>query len=159
MGNRRFVVTGDRAYEGGAEDGTYPATGWHIRGEMGGFWSQPIKLLDGVWFAADGAWLTARRFTEHPGYTTMTLAGPGVRRRMWLGVVSCVLAPIAAHAQAKVLVSPAAAAGVVFDDNLFSTPKTEALSDGILRVTPGLSASRETRRSGRPRCRCSMRAA
>ncbi|WP_433306125.1 hypothetical protein ACQP2F_19955 [Actinoplanes sp. CA-030573] len=77
LGNRRFVVTGDRAYEVGAEDGTYPATGWHIRGEMGGFWSQPIKLLDGVWFAADGAWLTASRFTAHPGYTTMTLAGPG----------------------------------------------------------------------------------
>src|SRR6476619_2723727 len=77
LGNRRFVVTGDRAYEVGAEDATYPATGWHIRGEMGGFWSQPIKLLDGVWFAADGAWLTASRFTEHPGYTTMTLAGPG----------------------------------------------------------------------------------
>ncbi|MCU7728484.1 hypothetical protein ODJ79_32640 [Actinoplanes sp. KI2] len=77
LGNRRFVVTGDRAYEVGAEDATYPATGWHIRGEMGGFWSQPIKLLDGVWFAADGTWLTASRFTEHPGYTTMTLAGPG----------------------------------------------------------------------------------
>src|ERR1700761_4788610 len=77
LGTRRFVVTGDRAYEVGAEDGTYPATGWHIRGEMGGFWSQPIKLLDGVWFAADGTWLTASKFTEHPGYTTMTLAGPG----------------------------------------------------------------------------------
>src|SRR4051812_16880824 len=76
LGNRRFVVTGDRAYEVGAEDATYPATGWHIRGEMGGFWSPPIKLLDGVWFAADGTWLTASRFTEHPGYTTMTLTGP-----------------------------------------------------------------------------------
>ena len=60
LGNRRFVVTGDRAYEVGAEDATYPGTGWHIRGEMGGFWSQPIKLLDGVWFAADGTWLTAK---------------------------------------------------------------------------------------------------
>jgi len=77
LGNRRFVVTGDRAYEVGAGDATYPATGWHIRGEMGGFWSPPIKLMDGVWFAADGAWLTASRFTAHPGYTTMTLAGPG----------------------------------------------------------------------------------
>jgi len=77
LGDRRFVVTGDRAYEVGAEDATYPATGWHIRGEMGGFWSPPIKLLDGVWFAADGSWLAASRFTAHPGYTTMTLAGPG----------------------------------------------------------------------------------
>jgi len=77
LGNRRFVVTGDRFYEVGAEDGTYPGTGWHIRGEMGGFWSQPIKLLDGIWFAANGTWLKATRFTEGQGYTRMTLAGPG----------------------------------------------------------------------------------
>src|SRR3982751_4523075 len=67
LNNRRFVVIGDRFYEVGAEDGTYPATGWHIRGEMGGFWSMPIKLLDGVWFAANGTWLKASRFTEGQG--------------------------------------------------------------------------------------------
>jgi hypothetical protein len=77
LGNRRFVVTGDRAYEVGAEDGTYPGTGWHIRGEMGGIWSQPIKLLDGVWFGVNGTWLTASQFTSGPGYTQMSLAGPG----------------------------------------------------------------------------------
>jgi hypothetical protein len=77
LGNRRFVVTGDRFYEVGAEDATYPGTGWHIRGEMGGFWSQPIKLLDGIWFAANGTWLKATQFTEGQGYTKMTLAGPG----------------------------------------------------------------------------------
>src|SRR4051794_1277124 len=77
LNNRRFVVVGDRLYEVGAEDGTYPATGWHIRGEMGGFWSTPIKLLDGVWFAANGMWLKATRFTAGQGYTTMNLAGPG----------------------------------------------------------------------------------
>src|SRR3954468_12225583 len=76
LADRRFVLPGGRAYEVGAGEGSYPATGWHIRGEMGGFWSPPIKLLDGVWFAADGTWLTASRFTEHPGDTTMTLAGP-----------------------------------------------------------------------------------
>ena len=77
LADRRALVTGDRVISMGDETGLYPATGWHIRGEMGGFWSQPIKLLDGVWFAADGTWLTASRFTEHPGYTTMTLTGPG----------------------------------------------------------------------------------
>jgi hypothetical protein len=77
LSNRRFVVIGDRFYQVGAEDGTYPATGWHIRGEMGGFWSMPIKLLDGVWFAANGTWLKATRFTSGQGYTTMNLAGPG----------------------------------------------------------------------------------
>ena len=77
LSNRRFVVIGDRFYQVGAEDGTYPATGWHIRGEMGGFWSMPIKLLDGVWFAANGTWLKATRFTAGQGYTTMNLTGPG----------------------------------------------------------------------------------
>ena len=57
LADRRFVAIGDRAYEVGAEDARYPATGWHIRGEMGGFWSPPIKLLDGLWFAVDGQWV------------------------------------------------------------------------------------------------------
>lgn len=80
LADRRFVAIGDRAYEVGAEDGRYPATGWHIRGEMGGFWSAPIKLLDGLWFAVDGQWLSATRFTSGPGFTRMELAGPGGSR-------------------------------------------------------------------------------
>ena len=32
--DRRTVVSGDRMYQVGAADGSYPATGWHIRGEM-----------------------------------------------------------------------------------------------------------------------------
>ncbi len=75
--NRRFVVTGDRFYEVGAENATYPGTGWHIRGEMGGFWTPPIKLLDGMWFAANGTWLKATTYTEGQGYAKMALAGPG----------------------------------------------------------------------------------
>ncbi|WP_199752218.1 hypothetical protein [Actinoplanes sp. ATCC 53533] len=77
LADRRFVAIGDRAYEVGAEDGRYPATGWHIRGEMGGFWSAPIKLLDGLWFAVDGQWLSATRFTSGHGFVQMELAGPG----------------------------------------------------------------------------------
>ena len=82
LSNRRFVVTGDRAYEVGAADGTYPGTGWHIRGEMGGFWSPPIKLLDGLWFAVGGKWLKATRFTTGEGYTRMDMvAGNGATVR------------------------------------------------------------------------------
>ncbi len=80
LADRRFVTTGDHFYEVGAEDATYPATGWHIRGEMGGFWTPPIKLLDGLWFAADGQWLKATRFTSGQGYARMDLAGPGGMR-------------------------------------------------------------------------------
>jgi hypothetical protein len=48
LSDRRFVVTGDRAWALGAADGTYPAAGFHTRGEMGGFWLPNLKLLDGV---------------------------------------------------------------------------------------------------------------
>jgi hypothetical protein len=73
LDDRRAVVVGDRFYGVSSEDGLYPATGWHIRGEMGGLWAPPIKLLDGVWFAVDGAWLGAQapaeRFSSGYGYT------------------------------------------------------------------------------------------
>jgi hypothetical protein len=55
--------------------------------------------------------------------------------------------PLRSAAQARVLIAPSASAGLAFDDNLFSTPDQQALTDQILRVTPGLSASRETARS------------
>lgn len=73
LDDRRAVVTGDRFYAVGTTSGLYPATGWHTRGEMGGFWTPPIKLLDGIWFAVEGAWLggkvEAERFTSGWGYT------------------------------------------------------------------------------------------
>jgi len=71
--DRRAVVIGDRAYSTSTEDGLYPAAGWHIRGEMGGIWSPPVKLLDGIWFGVDGAWLgkdvAADQFASGWGYT------------------------------------------------------------------------------------------
>src|SRR5579859_2699283 len=73
LADRRSIVVGDRMYEGGAEDGSYPATGWHIHGEMGGFWSQPIKLLDGLWFNVNGRWLAASRYSTGWGYARMEL--------------------------------------------------------------------------------------
>ncbi|MDQ2749183.1 MAG: glycogen debranching protein, partial [Actinomycetota bacterium] len=73
LADRRSFVIGDRFYQVGAEDGSYPAAGFHTRGEMGGFWSMPIKLLDGIWFGVDGSWLSARRFTNGWGYTRMDL--------------------------------------------------------------------------------------
>src|SRR5215211_4861258 len=69
---RRYVAAGDRAYVMGFEDGRFYAQGWHVTGEMGGVWSQPIKLVDGVWFGIDGAWLPrATKFTSGWGYTRM----------------------------------------------------------------------------------------
>jgi len=83
--DRRSLVVGDRAYAMGDESGLYPAAGWHVRGEMGGFWSQPIKLLDGIWFGLDGNWLgkqmPAAKYTSGHGYSRIDYSGAvNVRR-------------------------------------------------------------------------------
>src|SRR3954471_3950798 len=69
---RRYVSAGDRAYIMGFQDGGFYAQGWHITGEMGGVWTEPMKLVDGVWFGIDGQWLPpATKFTSGWGYTRM----------------------------------------------------------------------------------------
>jgi hypothetical protein len=74
LDDRRFVTTGDRAYEVGTEAGRYPAMGFHTRGEMGGVWSPPIKLLDGLWFGIGDQWVRpATRFTSGYGHVKMDL--------------------------------------------------------------------------------------
>ncbi len=57
LADRREVDAGTRAYSIGFEDGRFYANGWHITGEMGGIWTPPTKLLDGIWFglAANGS--------------------------------------------------------------------------------------------------------
>ena len=74
LANRRYVAAGDRAYDMGSEDGRYPAMGFHTRGEMGGIWTPPIKLLDGIWFGINGQWIgPATSFTSGFGYAQMAL--------------------------------------------------------------------------------------
>lgn len=72
LADRRALVTGDRTIAMGDANGLYPASGWHIRGEMGGIWAPPVKLLDGIWFAVNGSWLgadtPAARYTTGWGY-------------------------------------------------------------------------------------------
>jgi hypothetical protein len=41
------VTAGDRMYAIGDQAGNFPAVGFHVPGEMGGIWQQPVKLLDG----------------------------------------------------------------------------------------------------------------
>jgi hypothetical protein len=61
--DRRGAASGQRSYVVGFEDGRFYANGWHITGEMGGVWTPPLKLLDGVWFGVDGQWIgPAERF-------------------------------------------------------------------------------------------------
>jgi hypothetical protein len=71
LSDRRFLVTGDRAWALGAADGSYPAAGFHTRGEMGGYWLPNLKLLDGMWFNINGDWI---------GKATKTASGWGYVR-------------------------------------------------------------------------------
>ena len=78
LDDRRFVTTGTRAYEVGTEAGRYPAMGFHTRGEMGGVWSPPIKLLDGMWFGIGDQWIgPATEFTSGYGHVKMDLPDQG----------------------------------------------------------------------------------
>src|SRR3954449_11307557 len=82
--DRREVAAGTRAYSIGFEDGRFYANGWHITGEMGGVWTVPLKLVDGVWFGLDGQWVgPATKFSSGWGYTRYdlpTTAGLRVQR-------------------------------------------------------------------------------
>ncbi|HJQ00627.1 MAG TPA: hypothetical protein VJ851_03415, partial [Jatrophihabitans sp.] len=84
LADRREVSSGTRAYSIGFEDGRFYANGWHITGEMGGIWTPPLKLADGVWFGLDGQWIgPATKFTSGWGYTKYdlpTTAGLAVQR-------------------------------------------------------------------------------
>src|SRR5690349_8931454 len=74
LADRREVAAGTRAYSLGFEDGRFYANGWHITGEMGGVWTPPLKLVDGVWFGLDGHWIgPATRFSSGWGYTRYDL--------------------------------------------------------------------------------------
>jgi hypothetical protein len=76
LDDRRYAAIGSRAYVVGTQAGRYPAMGFHTRGEMGGVWTPPIKLLDGVWFGIDGSWIgPATRFTSGAGHVRMELPG------------------------------------------------------------------------------------
>jgi hypothetical protein len=64
-----------------------------------------------------------------------------------LTVLILALSPAVAAAQSRVLVAPSLAAGVVYDDNLFSAPVGEQVADTIWRLSPGIRASRESGRA------------
>ena len=82
--DRRALASGDRAYSVGFQDGRFYANGWHITGEMGGVWTPPLKLVDGVWFGIGEQWIgPATRFRSGWGYTEMEFpdtAGLRVKR-------------------------------------------------------------------------------
>ena len=76
--DRREVAAGQRSYAVGFEDGRFYANGWHITGEMGGVWTPPLKLVDGVWFGIGDNWVgPADKFSSGYGYTRFDLPDTG----------------------------------------------------------------------------------
>ena len=65
-----YVTAGNRVYMVGHQDGTFPALGWHIKGEMGGIWNHPIKLMDGfdVEMVMNGQVLALSKASEFVNY-------------------------------------------------------------------------------------------
>ncbi|SHG52324.1 alpha-L-rhamnosidase-related protein [Flagellimonas flava] len=66
-----YVTAGNRVYMVGHQNGSFPPLGWHIKGEMGGIWNHPIKLLDGfegkLTIKGDSLKLdTAQEFINYP---------------------------------------------------------------------------------------------
>ncbi len=71
--DKPYLTPGDRTYLIGTQDGNFPDLGSHVKGEMGGLWLHPIKLVDGFWLkltdAADKkeSWLLqAKDFINYP---------------------------------------------------------------------------------------------
>ncbi|HXS44088.1 MAG TPA: hypothetical protein VN751_05645 [Solirubrobacteraceae bacterium] len=76
--DRREVAAGQRSYVEGFQDGRFYANGWHTTGEMGGVWSPPLKLVDGVWFGVGDEWVgPATKFSSGWGYTRFALPDAG----------------------------------------------------------------------------------
>ena len=76
--DRRYLASSERAYAVGFQDGRFYANGWHITGEMGGVWTPPLKLVDGVWFGIGDQWIgPATEFRSGWGYTEMDLPQTG----------------------------------------------------------------------------------
>lgn len=65
-----YVTAGDRVYMVGHQDGSFPDLGWHIKGEMGGIWNHPIKLMDGfdAYITIDGERLSLNKASEFVNY-------------------------------------------------------------------------------------------
>ena len=71
--DKPYISSGDRTYIVGTQNGNFPDLGSHVKGEMGGLWMAPIKLLDGFWVKLTDAetdssdWLKdAKEFINYP---------------------------------------------------------------------------------------------
>ncbi len=68
-----YTITSPQCYLTGAADGGFPPVGQHIKGEMGGFWIPPVKLLSSIGCTLDSEPVEAHRANGFRyGYTWVT---------------------------------------------------------------------------------------
>ena len=73
LSDRRFVVTGDRAWALGTADGaTRPPASTPVA-RWAAFWLPNLKLLDGMWFSINGDWIGRPPKTTGWGYVRADL--------------------------------------------------------------------------------------
>ena len=67
-----------RAYSSASRTAASTPTAGTSRGEMGGVWTPPLKLVDGVWFGIDDQWVgPATTLHERPGLHALRPPGHG----------------------------------------------------------------------------------
>lgn len=71
--DKEYLTAGDKAYVVGTQNGNFPDLGSHVKGEMGGLWIPPVKLMDGFWLkisdiqTREDSWLKeAKDFINYP---------------------------------------------------------------------------------------------
>jgi len=83
---KRYVAAGDRAYIVDVQNGSLvpdvslnpDGIGWHIKGQMGGVWVHPIKLLHQFrFFLNDNLLPAATKFVSGEGYVRLELPPTG----------------------------------------------------------------------------------
>ena len=58
-----YATAGNRIYCIGSQSGSFPDVGFHVSGEMGGIWQQPVKLMDGFDFTIRDR---SKNYSIHP---------------------------------------------------------------------------------------------
>lgn len=88
-----FAIAGPELFMVGDQHGGFPPMGYHISGEMGGIWTHPVKLLDGLWLTVRGTGGEvcldkATRFVVGPGvcehHQEIPEMGLQATRREWV---------------------------------------------------------------------------
>lgn len=70
-----YVVSSNKIYIIGSQDGTFRKLGFHVPGEMGGIIAQPIKIADGYTVEVDSQKLIANQYTFDNGDSIFSYEG------------------------------------------------------------------------------------